>query len=261
MAVDTSWSLQPGVLAGLALAAVVYGRRWRAVRGSANRLAAFCGGLLLIAAALISPLDTLSGQLFFLHMTQHVLLLDLAPILLIVGLTKVILRPATRRLAAVERALDPLGHPVFAVVLYVGVAWSWHVPGAYDAALRHPALHVLEHVSYMSAGGLYWWHLLAPIRSRLRLGGMGPVLYMASTKLLVGLLGIVLAFSPGTLFDFYSHQGGHLGLSPHDDQALAGATMALEQSLVMGVALASLFVRMLGETEREAQRADRYEGA
>src|SRR5437588_83062 len=83
-----------------------------------------------------------------------------------------------------------------------GAAWSWHIPGLYDAALRHPALHVLEHVVYMTAGGLYWWHLLSPIRSRLRLAGMGPALYMASTKLLIGLLGITLAFAPGTLFAF-----------------------------------------------------------
>ena len=62
---------------------------------------------------------------------------------------------------------------------------------------------MLEHLSFAAAGLLYWWHLLSPIRSRLRLGGMGPVLYMASTKVLVGLLGIVLAFSPELLYDGY----------------------------------------------------------
>ena len=66
----------------------------------------------------------------------------------------------------------------------------------YDAALEHGGIHVLEHLTFAAAGLLYWWHLLSPIRSRLRLGGLGPVLYMASTKILVGFLGILLAFSP-----------------------------------------------------------------
>jgi cytochrome c oxidase assembly factor CtaG len=136
--------------------------------------------------------------------------------------------------------------------------WLWHVPALYDAALRHPALHVLEHATFISAGLLYWWHLLSPIRSRMRLGGMGPVAYMASTKLLVGLLGIVITFAPSTLYNFY--RGGYWGISLGDDQALAGLLMALEQSLVMGIALAAIFVRMLGESERETQRAERYAG-
>ena len=65
--------------------------------------------------------------------------------------------------------------------------WLWHVPALYDAALEHPVVHTLEHLTFAAAGLLYWWHLLSPIRSRLRLGGMGPVAYMAVTKVLVGL--------------------------------------------------------------------------
>jgi cytochrome c oxidase assembly factor CtaG len=260
-----SWSLEPAVLIALIGAAWLYVSRWRRARtesgergASSPRLVAFLAGLALIFAALISPLDGLSGQLFFVHMVQHILLLDLAPILLIVGLTKVLLRPVTRRLMRIEQAAGPLMHPFFAIALYVGGIWLWHVPALYDAALRHPALHVLEHVTFITAGLLYWWHLLSPIRSRMRLGGMGPVAYMASTKLLAGLLGIAITFAPTTLYSFY--RGGYWGVSIGDDQALAGLLMALEQSLVMGIALAAIFVRMLGESERETQRAERYAG-
>ena len=86
--------------------------------------------------ALISPIDRLAEQSFTFHMVQHVLLLDLVPIGLIGGLTKVLLRPLTRRLLALERALGPLMHPAVAVVLYIVAMWAWHVPAAYDAALR-----------------------------------------------------------------------------------------------------------------------------
>jgi cytochrome c oxidase assembly factor CtaG len=261
-----SWTFEPAVLAGAAAAAWLYLRRWRQVAaelGSARagrlRAASFLAGLAFVLVALVSPIDRLSDQVFFVHMIQHVLLLDVVPILLICGLTKLLLRPVTRRLTHVERAAGPLGHPIFAIVLYVGTVWSWHVPAMYDAALQHPLIHVLEHTTYAVAGSLYWWHLLSPIRSRQRLAGMGPALYMAATKLLVGLLGITLVFANGSLYDFYARHAGYWGLSAHADQALAGGVMALEQSLVMGIALAVLFARMLSESEREAQRAERLE--
>jgi cytochrome c oxidase assembly factor CtaG len=118
---------------------------------------------------------------------------------------------------------------------------------------------VLEHLAFSSAGLLYWWHLLSPLRTRLRFGGMGPVVYMASTKLLVGLLGIALTFAPDALYSFYEHRPQIWGLKPSTDQGLAGAVMATEQSIVMGIALAWLFVRALGESEREEEQAERYE--
>ena len=108
-------------------------------------------------------------------MVQHLLVADLAPIFLTLGLTKWILRPATRRIHHIERAAGPLGHPAFGVIAYVGAMWLWHIPTFYDAALRHPDVHVVEHLSFAAAGLLYWWHLLSPIRTRMRLGGMGPV--------------------------------------------------------------------------------------
>ena len=70
-------------------------------------------------------------------MVQHMLLLDLAPILGILALTKVLLRPVTRSVHDLERRAGPLAHPAFAVALYVGVIWAWHVPAAYDFAVRH----------------------------------------------------------------------------------------------------------------------------
>ena len=258
---DASWSFVPGAILVVAVLTVLYVRRWHEVRASVARLASFLAGMALILVALVSPVDRLAEQLFFMHMTQHLLLLDLAPILVLLGLTKVILRPATRKLMRLERAAGPLAHPVFAIGLYVVVMWIWHVPALYDAALEHSVVHVLEHITFAIAGGLYWWHLLSPIRSRKRLGGMGPVVYMVSTKLLVGLLGVGLAFAPEAIYDFYERQPGFWGLSPDGDQQVGGLIMATEQSIVMGIALAYLFVRMLAEADRQNEREERYEDA
>ena len=251
----------PGAIVLVAALTVVYVRRWREVDASKARLASFLAGMALVLGALVSPIDRLAEQLFFVHMVQHLLLLDLAPILVLLGLTKVILRPATRKLMRHERAAGPLAHPVFAIALYVVVMWSWHIPPLYDAALEHPVVHVVEHLAFSLAGGLYWWHLLSPIRSRKRLGGMGPVVYMVATKLLVGLLGVGLAFAPDAIYDFYDRQPSWWGLSPGTDQAIGGLIMATEQSIVMGVALAYLFVRALEESERQNEREERYSDA
>jgi putative membrane protein len=120
-------------------------------------------------------------------------------------------------------------------------------------------VHAFEHLCFAGAGTLYWWHVLSPIRNRMRLRGLGPLGYMVSTKLLVGMLGIVLAFAPSSFYPFYEHHPHYWGLSPSEDQSLGGLLMALEQSIVMGIALVWLFVQMLNESEREAQRAERFE--
>jgi cytochrome c oxidase assembly factor CtaG len=268
MSPDLSWTFSPGVLLGSALVAGAYVSRWRRVRrGSSSRaaaeapawrLACFLAAVALGLVALISPVDSLAGQLFFMHMVQHMLLLDVVPILAIVGFTKVILRPFTRAIAEIERRAGALAHPAFAVVLYVGVIWAWHIPAAYDLAVRHSGVHALEHLSFVLAGSLYWWHLLSPIRARRRLHGMGPVVYMASTKVLVGVLGMGLAFAPSALYPYYVHLGRVWGISAGDDQSIAGLVMAVEQSIVMGIALVVLFVRALAESEREQQRRERY---
>jgi putative membrane protein len=264
VAADTSFSLAPGPILIVLVLIGVYARRWRQVRASGNprgaewhKLAAWLGGVLCIAIALISPVDTLADQVFFMHMVQHVLLLDFAPILLIWGLSKVLLRPVARQVLDLERALGPIAHPVFAIFLYVGFMWVWHIPFLYDAALSHSGIHVLEHTCFLSAGLLYWWHLLSPVRGR-HLTGLAPVGYMAATKVFVGMLGIFLTFAPTSIYDFYNNRPEVWGIHASDDQALAGAIMAIEQSIVMGIALAYLFVRALNESERKQEREDRY---
>lgn len=269
MSPNLSWTLSPGVLIGAALVLGVYVRRWRAVRLSGSpraaaeapvwRLCCFLGSILVTVIALISPIDALADQLFFAHMIQHMLLLDMAPILGILGLTKVILRPVTRAVHDLERKAGPLAHPAFAVLLYIAAIWAWHIPAAYDLAVRHPLVHILEHVTFVLAGSLYWWHLLSPIRARLRLDGMGPIVYMASTKLFVGALGMGLAFAPSALYPYYVHHARVWSISAIGDQGIAGLTMAVEQSLVMGVAIVVLFMRALAESESRQERKERYE--
>ncbi|HEX8119627.1 MAG TPA: cytochrome c oxidase assembly protein [Solirubrobacteraceae bacterium] len=260
MSPDASWTFSPGAIVLMLFATGVYVARWRRAEASLGRLALFLLGMTCVATAIVSPIDRLAEQLLSMHMVQHLLLLDLAPILIILSFTKVLLRPATRRIMPIERAAGPLAHPAFAVVLYVSAMWIWHIPAFYDAALEHSGLHVFEHLVMSAAGGLYWWHVLSPIRPRVPLTGLGALGYMLSTKVFLGILGVILTFAPESFYAFYEDGPRFWGLSAQEDQAIAGAIMAIEQSIVMGIALAYLFTKLLAESDKDDERAERYAG-
>ncbi|MCX6387634.1 MAG: cytochrome c oxidase assembly protein [Solirubrobacterales bacterium] len=222
------------------------------------RLVAFSAGCLLMAGALGPPLDRWAEQSATMHMVQHVILLDFIPLLLFAGLTKAMLRPATKLLHGLEDKVGFLATPAFAVMAYCGAMFFWHVPPVYDSALKNGTIHAFEHITLLTAGLLYWWHLISPVRVRYRLSGTGPVLYMATTKILVGILGIVLIYSPRSL---YAYTGTFLGMDPLTDQHVAGAVMATEQTFVMGVAFALLFLRMLADSERRQVQKEKLSDA
>jgi len=259
-----SWSLElaPSIMAALLVA--VYVRRWRAVRRSPDRdqapvwrLASWISGALVLVVAQGNPIDELGDYLFAMHMVQHVLLLDVMPLLLLFGLNRVIMRPITRRVQWIEQRLGWFASPIFGIVLYTLGMWVWHVPALYDAALDNPTVHLLEHMTFTAIGFIYWWHVLRPIPTRKRLTGMGPVAYMAATKVSVGVLGVALTFAPTTMYDAYADEPSWWGMSPSIDQATGGAIMATEQVLIMGVAFGFLFIRGLRESELKAQREER----
>lgn len=263
---DLGWTIDPGPLLTVLVLSALYLPRWWKVRreigpGKAPilRLASFLLGIAFLVLALLSPIDALAAQSFTFHMAQHILLLDLAPIFLIASLNKVILRPATRRLQALERSLGPLMHPAVAVILYIALMWAWHVPGLYDAALESELVHVLEHLCFLGVGLLYWWHLLSPISPRLGKGVMAPLVYMGSTKLGVGILGIALTFAPNPLYTPYEVREQIFGFTAEGDQQLGGELMTLEQMVVMGIAIAYLVFRALDRSEREQRRREALE--
>lgn len=250
------WSFYPGPLLILVPITVAYLHRWRAVGAHPARLASFLFGIAAAVVALFSPIDALGEQHFTMHMVQHLLLLDVAPVFCLMGLTKQIFRPATKRVIQLERSAPWLMSPLFGLVAYVVAMWFWHIPFFYDAAVRHSAVHVAEHVVFTFAGGIYWWHLISPVRDQRQLSGMGAVLYMVATKVLVGILGIFLTFAPNALYDVYGSTSWDM--TPREDQQLGGALMALEQTIVMGVALAWLVVRAIDRSEKEQRRIERY---
>ena len=263
------WFADPAVLAPLALIVVIYVRRFREARRESGgrgvtwlHALAFAGCMLALLAALVTPIDGLGEDyLFSVHMFQHVLLGDIAPLLLLLSLSRVILRPVTRRLMGVERALGPFASPITAIVIWLGTMYLWHLPALYDAAIQHPLVHALEHLSFFAAGIALWWPLVQPVPMRHGLRGLQPLAYIAGAKGGLAALGLVLAWSSTAFYPFYEDAPRIWGLTAVEDQNVAGVIMMVEQSLTLVMVLVWVFVRMLTRSEEEQLRRERLEEA
>ena len=265
--VHLHWTFSPPILIPIAAYAYFYIRRFRQVRrtsgkrgASARHLGAFIGSLVVIFIALVSPLDGLGEDyLFSAHMVQHLLLGDIAPLLVLLALSRVIMRPMTRRLQGVERALGPLAHPACALILWLSFVYFWHIPAMYDAALEYPAVHALQHVSFFTAGILVWWPLIQPVPMRNRLTGMWTFGYIGAAKLGLASLGLYLTWTSTVTYSYYEKVPRIWGLNALSDQNVGGAIMMVEQSILLVSVLAILFGRMLVQSEQDELRRERLE--
>jgi putative membrane protein len=268
-----SWSLQPAVLVGLGAAAWGYARglgtlwsgdRRRGVTG--RQVAAFAGGLLALFVALVSPIHSVSAELLWVHMVQHVLLVLVAAPLLVLGAPLVPMTLAVplgwrRTLRAWGRIgwIRWTGHlltrPVTAWVLQFAALWAWHAPKLYDAAARSQGIHALEHLSFLATAILFWWVALRPGVHR-RLSGGPEVLYVLTAGIQSGALGAVLTFAGSPVYPVYAQTVGRWGVTPLQDQQLAGLIMWIPAGLIYLVVAGALFVRWLLTAERDARRLE-----
>ncbi len=274
LATDPQTHWDPFALVPLALLVALYARRFRRARtegrGSEGpvrgvgvaQATAFAAGMTALVLALATPLDGLGEDyLFSAHMVQHVLLGDIAPALLLLSLSRVIMRPVTRRLMGVERALGPLASPWTGIASWIALMYLWHLPVMYDAALRHPVVHVVEHASFFTAGVAVWWPLIAPVPMRRRLVGLSTVAYIGTAKFGLAVLGLYLTWSGNLLYEYYAEVPRIWGLSPVGDQNAGGAIMMVEQSFTFVIALVVLFTAMLRQSEADELRRERLEDA
>ena len=263
------WSLDPIPLIPVALYVYLYTRRFITVRREtggrgAGPFQALCaaGSVLALLAALVSPIDRLGEDyLFSMHMVQHILIGDIAPLLMLLSLSRAIMRPLTRRLMKLERALGPFAHPATGIAVWLLLIYVWHIPAMYDAALNHSGVHALEHLCFFIGGTGLWWPLIQPVPMRRRLTGLSVFAYLLVAKISVGALGIALTWSHGVAYTYYEHVPRIWGLTAAEDQNVGGAIMMVEQSLVLVIAFAILFVRMLLQSEEDERRRERFEDA
>jgi putative membrane protein len=243
-----AWTLDFEALVFVPALALAYAIAARHFGADRRCNACFAAGLTLILAAFVTPLHTLSlHYLLSAHLLQNVILAEWAPALCVLGLPPTLAAAAGRL-----RSLKALTHPLVALTLWLGTYFAWHVPVAYDAALRHQGslIHV-EHVCYFVAGFLFWWPALQDGPHRLASGTRA--MYLFAAFVLASPLGLLLALIPRPVYGFYEHAHRLWGLSPLTDQQIGGAAMALEQALVLFAAATYFFLRFLaGEARADA---------
>jgi putative membrane protein len=275
-----AWDWRPAVLLSVGTLAALYLRGWWRLRRTSRtrgaapgwRLAAYMVGLASVILALCSPLELLAELSFTAHMVQHQMLLMVGPPLLLLGapfpLILWALPPGVRRrLGAliarpgpVRRALRTLTWMPVAGTLYTVTLWSWHHPVAYEAALRYPTLHNLEHLTFFGTAVLFWWPIVNPA-PRLRRLGSG-VMYGARIGYLIlatgqnTLLGAVFGLSERVLYPSYAAAPRLLAdWSPLDDQAFGGGVMWSGSHMFLVAVLILLHRAMDAEGRKAGARA------
>jgi putative membrane protein len=265
----SSWHPEPAIVATLAASAVLYRyglarmgpRRRRTVRPA--HVLAFYGGLIALAVALASPLEAAASSLFAGHMLQHLVLIVVAAPLLACGRPVVVLstalpgelRRGLYRAGArprVRAAADAVSHPAVLWATGAVVLWGWHLPVLYTAAVGDHAVHAVEHASLVATAALAWAAALG--RGRRSVAVPVAALLLFATALQSGALGAVLTFARAPLYDVHATTAPLWGLTPLEDQQLAGAMMWIPPGLVYMAVIAGLLARWLGAVGEPAGR-------
>jgi len=257
----------------LAVALAVYGagliRLWRNAGSGqgvrAGQAMAYAIGWLALVVALVSPLDALADDLFAAHMAQHeLIMLVAAPLIALAsplvagmwalpagGRRRVMRAMRGRRMALAWSAITA---PAAVWLLHAVTLWIWHVPALFDAALQSESLHAVQHLTFFWTAALFWWGMA---HGRYGRAGYGAaVVYVFATAVHSGVLGALLTFSPYVWFPLYATTTKTMaafGLTPLEDQQLAGLLMWVPASMLFIAGGLYFFAMWLRESGRRAR--------
>jgi putative membrane protein len=271
-----SWSFNPVIIVALLAAAVLYSRAYRRAASRSSALGPghwipYGAGLVALAVALLSPVDGIGDRwLLSAHMGQHVLLSDIAPALLVLGLRAPLLplglSPQALRVVApggrtfASRLLARATSPWIAIPLWVLATWVWAIPRVFDFAAQHQVVHAFEHATLFYTGLALWWLIVDPLpRARLRPGAQRLAL-LGFSRLASAFVCLPLTWLSHPEYPLYADAPRAYGISAITDQHLAGAGMCFVEFLVFGIAFVAVFISILGRSEAQATMAERASG-
>jgi len=234
------FSWEPAFLVLAGVAAVLYAWAARRDRPSGRRIAVFALGLVIVAASLNSPLETIaSKRLLLIHLLQNALIADLAPPLILLGLT-----PKMRS------KLNQLGlHKLrarYALPAWLVAWYGTHIAGFYDWALRTGWALNIEHAVLIAGGLLFWWPLVSG-----RLSAPPALAYLGAGFVASSFLGLAFIFASRPVYPFYKDAPRLWGLSATRDQNLGGILMNSEQTLIFLVAIGWYIAQLLKDDSPE----------
>jgi cytochrome c oxidase assembly factor CtaG len=267
-AILSSWSFDPKIPLGLAAAFLLYFRGWLVLHRTVPerfplwRLLGFASGLLALWVAIASPLDAFSGLLLSAHMVQHLLLMAVAPPLILLGAPFLpLLRGLPRTFArdgvgpfltwhALRRAVNAVSRPSVCWFLMAVTLCGWHIPAAFDLALRFPGWHKVEHACFLGASLLFWWPVVRPFPSRPQAPLWSVPLYLFAADVLNTAISAVLTFSEHVLYPTYAAAPRLFGTTPLGDQSAAGVIMWVPGSLFFLIPAAVIAIQYLSASHR-----------
>jgi cytochrome c oxidase assembly factor CtaG len=211
----------------------------------------FLAGLVALAIAYVSPVDDLSDELLTWHMVQHLLIMDIAALCFVLGLTGPLLQP----LLAIRgfRWLRHLANPVFALAAWAILLYAWHIPALYEAAtFDSPLVHALQHLSFFFAGVAFWMSLLGPLPKPAWFTGAASAGFVFAVRLIGAVLANVLMWSSSVIYSRYAPGEAAHGVSGLSDQGTAGVVMMAESTVITIAILTWLILRWAKhDTERQ----------
>lgn len=230
--------------------AVPYALRARTLRRRGRpvpawRAGCFVAGILVLAGAVSAPVDALADSAFAAHMAEHLLIGDVASLLIVLGVTGPLLVPLLR-----HRAIDSLrvlAHPAVAVVLWAANLYVWHLPVAYEGALHHDLVHAVQHACFFVFGACLWMPLVGPFQRPAWFGGLAQLVYVIVVHVVGAALANLFVWSGTVFYPFY----GSLA-----DQSAAGAVMMVEQTVLTVGLFGWLFMKWERDAEERQQIAE-----
>jgi len=234
----------PLELLPLLIVAALYAKRASTLAGKGRpvplwRQTCFAAGLLTIVVALVSPVAHIAEELVIAHMVEHLLLGDIATLLLVLGLTGPLLQPVLA-IPVLDR-LRILAHPLVAFPLWAINFYVWHVPALYDAAYGGAVLHGLEHSLFIFFGCLMWMPVFGPLPTPRWFTAAWKVGYVIAVRFAGAILGNVLMWSGTVLYPIYAPGERYWGIAPIADQSTAGVVMMVEGTFLALGLLAWVF--------------------
>lgn len=272
-AIAQSWAIPLWPTLGSVVTAIIYLRGWRAARMTRPqelppwRAACFLAGLFFAWLALASPLDALDQFLLIAHMTEHLLLISVAPLLIVLGSPVVpLLRGLPRSFVRDELApwmnsspwhwlQNLFTNPVFAWMAMCSALLLWHAPAAYELTLRSSFWHDVEHGCFFFTALAFWWFVIQPWPVRRRHSGWISLLYVITAHLVSLGIATFLALYNSVVYPSYARVPRLFGLSALNDQGIAGGEMFIVGLWVMVIAVAALMFHLLSEGEQRKPAA------
>jgi cytochrome c oxidase assembly factor CtaG len=218
------------------------------------RIVSFVCGVLMAIAVQVGPLDTLADSVLVAHMLQHIVIGDIASLLIVFGLTGPVIQPLLHIRAT--RPLRVLAHPLVALVLWASNLYAWHVPLFYQLAIRHDLVHALEHACMLWFGALLWLGLIGPLPKPRWFAGWGALGYLILVRFIGAVLANVLIWAQTVFYPVYRPTDAARGLSALSDQNLAGGVMMIEQILLTTLLLGWIFYRFARQDEERQALLD-----